>query len=147
MFAAKYRGYDIDLYRSTHQRWFAGVCGGIAENMHWSATGVRICAILLFFFTGPMALLGYILAVFMLASQPVEKPQTYEQTKTNEQSQFCPRSKPNLKQKMFDYGTSASGKINEIRDRLVAVDQRIRAMEEHVTSRKFQFERAMRHSR
>lgn len=134
MFTAKYRGYDIDLYRSTEQRWIAGVCGGIAENMQWSVTGVRICTILLFMFTGAFAVLAYIAAVFLMANRP------------DEQVQQTPAQKPNLKQKMFDYGVSTSSRIEEIKMRLANVDKRIRAMEKHVTSKKFHFDREMRRS-
>lgn len=132
MFTAKYRGYDIDLYRSTKQRWVGGVCGGLAENMQWSAGGLRLLMVILFMFTGAFAVFAYIAAIFLLASRPYEAEQKPEQ------------AKPNLKEKVFSYGTSASSRLNEIRERLSRVDQRVRAMEEHVTSRKFQFEREMR---
>ena len=147
MFTAKDRGYDIDLYRSTDKRWIAGVCGGIAENMQWSATGVRICTILLFIFTGAFAVLAYIAAVILLSSRPDE---SNKRTGTTYDGGFSTQAnnpqKPNLKQKMFDYGASASSRIEEIRTRLAKVDKRIRAMEEHVTSRKFHFDREMRRS-
>ncbi|WP_028469994.1 PspC domain-containing protein [Neptunomonas japonica] len=147
MFTAKYRGYDIDLYRSTGKRWIAGVCGGIAENMQWSATGVRIGTILLFMFTGAFAVLVYIAAVFLLSSRPYESKTHKENThEGNFASHAYSEQKPNLKQKMFDYGASASNRIEEIRARMAKVDKRIRAMEEHVTSRKFHFDREMRRS-
>lgn len=153
MFTAKYNGYDIDLYRSREQRWFAGVCGGIAENMQWSVTGVRICTVFLFFFTGSFALFAYIAAVFLLASRPrgsntqQRNDETYRQNRASERTQFGGhKSQSNLKDKVFHHGASASNKLNEIRERLSKVDQRIRSMEEHVTSRKFQFEREMRRS-
>jgi phage shock protein C len=148
MSTAKDRGYDIDLYRSTVNRWIAGVCGGIAENMQWSVMGVRICAVLLFMFTGAFAVLVYAAAVFLLSSRPYESNKQQRNTYEGEFSaQKHNEQKPNLKQKMFDYGTSASSKLDEIRARLAKVDQRIRAMEKHVTSRKFQFDREMRRGR
>ena len=147
MFTAKYRGYDIDLYRSTDKRWIAGVCGGIAENMQWSATGVRIGTILLFMFTGAFAIFAYIAAVFLLSSRPYEGNTQKESAYTGDFSrQPNNKQKPNLKQKMFDYGASASSRIEEIKARMEKVDKRIRAMEEHVTSRKFHFDREMRRS-
>ncbi|SIT00654.1 PspC domain-containing protein [Neptunomonas antarctica] len=152
MSTAKDRGYDIDLYRSTDKRWIAGVCGGIAENMQWSVMGVRICAVLLFMFTGAFAVLAYIAAVFLLASRSDSAANRRTQCDSSNgyhrnTNDFQQKSRPNLKQRMFDYGTSASSKLDEIRDRLAKVDQRIRAMEKHVTSRKFQFDREMRRGR
>ncbi len=35
------------LYRSTHNRMIAGVCGGLAEVLGWSATRVRVLYVLL----------------------------------------------------------------------------------------------------
>ena len=69
MFTAKYRGYDMNLYRSQRRRWLAGVCGGIAENMGWSVTGVRVATFLLFWFTGPLMLFAYIAAIFLIANE------------------------------------------------------------------------------
>ncbi|WP_293268902.1 PspC domain-containing protein [Neptunomonas sp.] len=147
MFTAKYQGYDINLYRSTDKRWIAGVCGGIAENMQWSATGVRIFTLFLLMFTGAFAVLVYIAAVFLLSSRPNESNKLKEDTYEESFSARTHRKKPhNIKQKMFDYGTSASSRTEEIRQRLAKVDKRIRALEEHVTSRKFYFDREMRRS-
>lgn len=137
MFNAKDRGYDIDLYRSQN-RWIAGVCAGIAENMQWSVTGVRILTILLFMFTGAFAVLAYIAAIFLLASRPAKAKYTSADERWEHNT--------NIKDKMFDKRPAASLKVEELRERLRQIDRRIRAMEEHVTSRKFQFEREMRRS-
>ncbi|WP_136679790.1 PspC domain-containing protein [Neptunomonas sp. XY-337] len=138
MFSAKYRGYDIDLYRSTRSRWIGGVCAGIAENMNWSAGGVRLAIFILFMFTGPLVIFGYIAAVFLLASRPSQ--QTYQA----EESVYRPNA--NLKDKVLDKSHPASARVAEIRARMASIDQRIRRLEEHVTSRKFQFDRELRRS-
>jgi len=142
MFEAKNRGWDIDLYRSRRSRWIAGVCGGLAENMNWSPMGIRIVMILLFIFTGSFAFFAYIAAWFLIASRS-EKPfagRVYE----HDEPPRKPSGPQNIKQKVFDHKEAASNRIYEIRDRLSRIDQRIRAMETHVTSKQYQFDRELR---
>ena len=138
MFTAKDRGYDIDLYRSRENRWISGVCAGLAENMQWSPMGVRIGFIFLLMFSGAFALFGYIAAIFLIASRPYERQDTV-------MSQTEKRTSPhNLKEKVLNKENSATRKAAEIKERLAQIDQRIRAIEKHVTSRKYQFERELR---
>ncbi len=142
MFTAKDRGYDIDLYRSRENRWISGVCGGLAENMQWSALGVRIGFIFLFMFSGAFALFAYIAAIFLIASRPHAAGNRF----TAEQPNFRASQPHNLKEKVLNKESTASQKATEIKERLAQIDQRIRAMEKHVTSRKYQFERELRRS-
>ncbi len=48
------------LYRTEHDRFIAGVCGGIAEYFHWDPSLVRI-AFVLVCFLGGFGILLYIL--------------------------------------------------------------------------------------
>lgn len=137
MFDAKKRGYDIDLYRSTENRWIAGVCGGLADNMRWSAGGVRALAVLFFLFSGTLAVLAYIAAIILINKRPATTRQNPPQPDT---------ARGSLKEKVLSPGSSASSRLNEIRYRLQQVEARVRTMEQHVTSRKFQFERELRRS-
>lgn len=140
MFTAKDRGYDIDLYRSRENRWISGVCGGLAENMQWSPLGVRIGFIFLFMFSGAFALFGYIAAIFLITSRPYEERDAV-------MSQAKMRTPPhNLKEKVLSKENSATRKAAEIKERLTQIDRRVRAIEKHVTSRKYQFERELRRS-
>jgi phage shock protein C len=34
-----------DIYRSRHDRWIAGVCGGIAHRFGWNSNLVRLAVI------------------------------------------------------------------------------------------------------
>ena len=38
---------DVGLYRSKYDRWIMGVCGGIAHQVGWSPTAVRILVVVL----------------------------------------------------------------------------------------------------
>lgn len=52
----------MSLYRSSSNKVFAGVCGGIAESMNLNATGVRwVVALVTLFLTGVPAIIYLIL--------------------------------------------------------------------------------------
>ncbi len=69
--------YDYDkspnpkrFFRSREDNVVAGVCGGLAERFGWDALLVRLAAILIFFMTGPMILLAYIVTWMITPKRP-----------------------------------------------------------------------------
>ncbi len=60
------------LYRSTHDRYIAGVCGGIAEYLHVDPTIVRLAYVLLSLGSGLWSgLLIYIALAVIVPQEPV----------------------------------------------------------------------------
>jgi phage shock protein C len=60
------------LYRSTHDRYVAGVCGGIAEYLHVDPTLVRLVYVVLSLGTGLWSgLLIYIALAVIVPQQPM----------------------------------------------------------------------------
>lgn len=55
----------MNLHRSSTDRVFAGVCGGIAETFNLDSSTVRLITVLLFLFGG-MSLWIYIVAALLL---------------------------------------------------------------------------------
>ncbi len=60
------------LYRSTADRMFAGVCGGIAEYLEVDPTLVRLVFVALTLMGGP-GVLVYIVLMLIVPEQPPEK--------------------------------------------------------------------------
>jgi phage shock protein C len=62
--------FNTDLKRATRDRWFMGVCGGIAHEYGWNPTLVRFATIVLAVaLPGPgtaLALLAYIVLGILL---------------------------------------------------------------------------------
>ena len=155
MFSRKYSGYGMDLYRSRDDRWLAGVCGGIADNINMPSWLVRLGFITLFLFTGGFAILLYVAGVVMLAKRP-QAASTHSQSHTQyqqyrEQKQRHSYSNQgeaphNLKDALFGYGPTPTSQVQDISERMRRVDEKLRQMEGYVTSRKFQFDREMRRS-
>ena len=61
------------LYRSTDERMFAGVCGGIAEYLDVDPTLVRLFFVALTLLSGGQGLLIYIVLMLVVPEQPKEK--------------------------------------------------------------------------
>ncbi len=58
------------LTRSTTSRMIAGVCGGLGEYANIDPTVVRLAAVLLFFVSGPGAILAYQIMALIIPEQP-----------------------------------------------------------------------------
>jgi phage shock protein C len=61
------------LYRSTEERMFAGVCGGIAEYLDVDPTLVRLFFVALTLLSGGQGLLIYIVLMLVVPEQPKER--------------------------------------------------------------------------
>ncbi|WP_327143810.1 PspC domain-containing protein [Nocardia sp. NBC_01327] len=53
------------LTRSNHDKWIAGVCGGIAEYFGWNANLVRLLFVLSCLLPGPQFILYIILWIII----------------------------------------------------------------------------------
>lgn len=60
------------LYRSTNDRMFAGVCGGIAEYLDVDPTLVRLVFVALTLMGGP-GFIAYLVLMLVVPEQPDEK--------------------------------------------------------------------------
>jgi phage shock protein C len=59
------------LYRSRHDRWIAGVCGGIAENTGMDPTLVRVLAAVIIFVSGIiLGIVGYVVMACVIPEEP-----------------------------------------------------------------------------
>lgn len=57
---------DIGIYRSRTNRWFFGVCGGVAEKYGFSPTATRVGTVILALIIPGISLLPVILAYVAL---------------------------------------------------------------------------------
>jgi len=58
------------LYRSTTNKWIAGVCGGLAEHFNTSPTLIRVLWILLTIFSVGVGVVGYLLLWALVEKYP-----------------------------------------------------------------------------
>lgn len=145
MFKDKHKGYNMNLYRSDEHRWFAGVCGGIAENMNWPVWLVRLATFFLFVVTGSFVVLAYILAIFLLDRRD-RVLDDYSRT-ARKQGRRGRAHQASMKETVFNYQQKTPrGQVNELASRLKDLDGRLQSMETYVTSRKFQIDQELKRS-
>lgn len=112
------------LYRDGENGIIAGVCAGIADYFGTNRTLVRALAVLsLIMFTVPTTV-AYLAAAYFLERKPAG------QYRSDDEQQFW-RS----------MHRSPRDTLGSLRARFRALEQRIRAMESYLTSRKFNLDR------
>lgn len=63
------------LFRSSANRMFAGVCAGLGEYSHIDPTVIRLAAVLLFFLTGPGVVAAYVIMALIIPEEPLKLTQ------------------------------------------------------------------------
>ena len=58
------------LFRSKTNKMIAGVCAGLGEYANIDPTIVRLTAALLFFVTGPVVIVAYIVMALIIPEEP-----------------------------------------------------------------------------
>ncbi|OMH25877.1 envelope stress response membrane protein PspC [Motiliproteus sp. MSK22-1] len=153
----KANGYNMNLYRRPDDGWFFGVCAGLANHFEVPEWMARLVAVTLFLFTGELAILLYVAAIFLLAKHPrqsrVNRGRARRRRKANgagkaSRDQFDDNDEDFVDEgyessghheHLFSYGPAPSSRLKEMKARLSALDQRLRSMETYVTSKKYRF--------
>ena len=119
------------LRRDTSDAWLGGVCAGIARYVGWTPTAVRVVAFLIVLFTafGP-AMTVYCLLWWLIDRDDVVTP-AYADTQPYAPS--SPRS-----------DNSSSSRTSDARARFARLEERLRNMEECVSSREFELRQELR---
>jgi phage shock protein C len=58
------------LFRSKSNKMIAGVCGGLGDYANMDPTIIRLIAALLFFVTGPVVVVAYIVMALIIPEEP-----------------------------------------------------------------------------
>jgi phage shock protein C len=82
------------LYRSTQERMFAGVCGGIAEYLDVDPTLVRLFFVALTLLSGGQGLLIYIVLMLVVPERPKETRQMKNEEQDDESPSLVRSSTP-----------------------------------------------------
>ncbi|MEH6444314.1 MAG: envelope stress response membrane protein PspC [Oceanospirillaceae bacterium] len=128
----KENGYQRNLYRNSRDGKIAGVCAGFADYFDVPIWVARLVCISLVIFTFQFGIIAYIVAIFMIAKREetttTSRADDYRSANTQHQSRS---------NKVFNYSKSASNRLQDIRDRLRKLDEKIGSMEGYVTSKRY----------
>jgi phage shock protein C len=115
------------IYRSRQGAIF-GVCRGLSEHFDFSVFWVRLIALVMLIVSGLWpAMILYILAALVMKPQPV-----------------MPISSPDEQQFYDRYTASRHDAAQRLKRRYEGLEDRIRRMEDVVTSREYDWERRLR---
>src|SRR5262245_20317893 len=64
------------LYRSLQDRQLGGICGGLADYFHYDSTLVRIIWVAFAFFSAGIALLLYLVLIFIIPNEDAVPTET-----------------------------------------------------------------------
>lgn len=136
-------GWGMGLHRNTRDGKIAGVCAGLADHWEVEHWVVRLLAVVLFLFTGTLALWAYLAGWILLSPRrraddyerwddPIEEVEEVVEMEYDEHVQeYRPR-------RMFRYSDNPSERLQRARERMDAALRRVEDMESYVTSRQFQ---------
>lgn len=148
----KRRNRNGNLYRDSKNKKICGVCSGIADYWGMETWQVRMMAVIALFIVPSVAVPGYFIAYFLMDDKPYYKQVTdrfHELDDEDEMEAFVPDRKPKPKRKA-DQRSSSETKVSNIqnlrsaRQKFADIEERLRSMESHVTSPKFELQRELR---
>ncbi len=117
-----------ELYRS-RSGLLLGVCKGLARFLDVPVFWLRVLVLVLTPFTGVWPMVAaYLIAGFVIKPEPVIAPDSDEERAFYD-----------------DYVASRANALTRVKRRFERLDKRIRRLEDHVTSREFDFDRRLRH--
>lgn len=125
------------LYRDKDRAILGGVCAGLADYLGFNLKVTRCLAFIAFLMAMPIAIIAYLAAVFLIPSE--SRGGQYARTdrrcgkrkrrKSNEEKQNVESPKPSV--------------ADDINQRCASLDERLRHLEKHVTSKRYQLDQEL----
>lgn len=126
---------DKRFYRDKDRAVLGGVCAGLADYLGFNLKVTRILAFIAFLTAMPIAVIAYLAAVFLIPS--VSRGEHYVA-----KDRPCRGRRKARKEKaaVEQRKSSIAGDINR---RCESLDERLRRLEKHVTSKRFQLDQEL----
>jgi len=112
-----------------------GVCAGLADYLGFNLKVTRCLAFFAFLVAMPVAVIGYLAAVFLI---PSVSRGDYDASK---KKRFCRRRKSRKEKQTAEPPRSSI--VDDINRRCQSLDERLALLEKHVTSKRFQIEQEL----
>lgn len=133
---------DRHFYRDADRAMLGGVCAGLAHYLGFNLKTTRFLAFIAFLMFMPFTVIAYLAVVFLVTAESTGEPLV---TTRRRRSGFCGRRR---RAKGFDDESDvkpspAHAIAAEIDQRCKSMDERLRLLEKHVTSKRFQLEQEL----
>ena len=125
------------LYRDRDRAILGGVCAGLANYLGFNLKVTRILAFIAFLTAMPIAVIAYLAAVFLIPSES----RGGEDAVTDRRC--CKRKRRELKEEKQNIESPTSLIADDINRRCESLDERLRRLEKHVTSKRYQLDQEL----
>ena len=128
---------DRHFYRDRDRAILGGVCAGLADYLGFNLKVTRILAFIAFLMAMPIAIIAYLAAVFLIPSESRGAKDTATDRRCYKRKR---RHRKAEKQDTERRQTSISDDINQ---RCESLDERLKRLEKHVTSKRYQLDQEL----
>ena len=128
---------DRHLYRDRDRAILGGVCAGLATYLGFNLKVTRILAFIAFLTMMPIAIIAYLAAVFLI---PSASRSEYDVATVRN---CCGSRRREKKQEKAPAGRPESSNADVINERCASLDERLKRLEKHVTSKRYQLDQEL----
>jgi phage shock protein C len=130
------------FYRDADRAMLGGVCAGLARYLGFNLKTTRFLAFIAFLMFMPFAVIGYLAVVFLVPAESSGEPVVRTR---HRRSRMCGRRrrKDAIDEDRIAESSARSSMAEEIDQRCKSMDERLRTLEKHVTSKRFQLEQEL----
>jgi phage shock protein C len=137
---------DRRFYRDADRAVLGGVCAGLAGYLGFNLKMTRFLAFIAFLMAMPIAVIGYLAAVFLIPSASGKKfgaaaDLQHQQRPWRNRHWRRDRRKAEKEQESTD--APKSSVAADVNRRCQSMDERLARLEKHVTSKRFQIEQEL----
>lgn len=128
---------DRHFYRDRDRAILGGVCAGLAEYLGFNLKVTRILAFIAFLMAMPIAIIAYLAAVFLIPSESRGVADTATDRRCHK------RKRRKMKAAKQDTELPKSPIAGDINRRCESLDERLKRLEKHVTSKRYQLDQEL----
>ncbi|HNP63562.1 MAG TPA: PspC domain-containing protein [Woeseiaceae bacterium] len=130
------------FYRDADRAILGGVCAGLARYLGFNLKATRILAFIAFLMFMPFVVVAYLVVVVLVPAE--SSGETIVRTRRR-RSRICGRrrKKEVIEDDTMGESPAKSSLAEEIDQRCRSMDERLRILEKHVTSKRFQLEQEL----
>jgi len=125
------------LYRDRDRAILGGVCAGLAGYLGFNLKVTRILAFIAFLCAMPIAITAYLAAVFLIPSE------SHGGRDAATDGCWRRRKRRKSKQDIHDVESQKSSIAADINRRCESLDERLKRLEKHVTSKRYQLDQEL----
>jgi phage shock protein C len=132
------------FYRAVDRAVLGGVCAGLADYFGFNLRVLRFLAIIAFIVAMPMAVIAYLLAVFLIPARAgTGHERAARPRRKTRKERKCERKQARREARQQQHAAPSDAAI-EVRNKCQSLDKRLAELERYITSSRYQLDREIR---